>query len=857
MAYSYAKDKYSGVYIQGSTFPDDSYKSVKVGLSKAIKEEYLPALEEALPNIKKGLKLLMIAMTSHEGFNKNTRSYKTNNPGNIGNTDSGSNKGFPTLKDGIKAQANYLTDVAKGRKSAYPIGKDITIKPYYSPEIENNPQYGIPPYLPGYKFKYTGQLDQFIKIYATGARVANGYINHIVSYFAQNDIKIYPSSKLIDIIETGSDLKEEATNTNTNNTNATSSASNTDNYTPDPPQNIDGSVGMANYRPDDYGKTPIPIDPKTMSGKIKLVKKSGPGELKGVVEKDLSNGVVSFDGLQIDQAGTYIIEVIPTNPDLEKSEIEIIVEKEPEIIEQNKPDVEEKNAKNNRPIIAQIDPPNQKISPIKRDLSTNLNDNLDSAWGIGIKPIVAYGGKEAAKDTDIKSLILSYNNNIPSCKVRFRDAYGAIKDEPPRDDSKFEIFLNSQDVDIKSIHLVFKIVKQQEIDQVWYFEGMLNVDELYAPSSKSYDGTSFEVLRKIAKKLNLGFNSNIENTDDNMRWINVNKTHEEFIRDIVKHSYKDDKSFMYGYLDFYYCYNYVDLEKEYSRDTADDYMVQTGESLRLAKSPETKFSKLLLTNEPSQSSSSGFFINYKLLNQSTDTKIKEGYRTVARYYDEEKKSILEFEIDSQTKNTRETIPLKGESGNNNFIDKKVVKKFLGRFDTDNVHKNYIYAVEQNRKNLDNLTSVVVELTLPNANYNLYRLQKVPILFYNIDSSITKKNEIDYRLSGGWIIIDISFELVKNKFLQKLICCRKEFGKTPDELKDAPKSNPEQKEGNKNVNNEPENKEVKANSKYKVGDKIEVVKNDGNKYEIEVTKILENGNEIEGKMKRIKSYDYKS
>ena len=78
--------------------------------------------------------------------------------------------------------------------------KQIALKPFYSPEIANNPQYGLPANLPGYKFVYTGKLDQFIKIYSTGARVTNIYINTIVSYFAQNGITITPADKLIDII---------------------------------------------------------------------------------------------------------------------------------------------------------------------------------------------------------------------------------------------------------------------------------------------------------------------------------------------------------------------------------------------------------------------------------------------------------------------------------------------------------------------------------------------------------------------------------------------------------------------------------------------------------------------------------
>lgn len=191
-------EKYKDIIFDGSTFPDDKYKTVKVVLNDTIKTEYLPALEK-LPYTK-GLKLLMTAMTHMEGFRKGSRSYRTNNPGNVGNTDSGANKKLVTLSDGIQLQAEHLKKIAEGRSKYYPLGKQITLKPFYSPEIANNPQYGLPANLPGYKFIYTGKLDQFIKIYSTGARVTNIYINTIVSYFAQNGITITPADKLIDII---------------------------------------------------------------------------------------------------------------------------------------------------------------------------------------------------------------------------------------------------------------------------------------------------------------------------------------------------------------------------------------------------------------------------------------------------------------------------------------------------------------------------------------------------------------------------------------------------------------------------------------------------------------------------------
>lgn len=213
------------VVIQGSVWPYDPIKSSKkITLTQEMKEEYIPTRDVALASEPLGLRLLATAMAIKEGFySKNfgenyrgkmyepstgktgTRSYRFNNPGNIGNTDDGKNVPFPTLEDGIKAQAKYIKRVANGEHRAYPLGKKKDIKPYYSKEIaENQKSYGgKSPSLPGYQFTYTGQLDQFVKIYATSARSSNTYMSTIISYFNENGIQITNESKIQDIIEMG------------------------------------------------------------------------------------------------------------------------------------------------------------------------------------------------------------------------------------------------------------------------------------------------------------------------------------------------------------------------------------------------------------------------------------------------------------------------------------------------------------------------------------------------------------------------------------------------------------------------------------------------------------------------------
>jgi len=114
--------------------------NIKVSYSSAIKTDYFPILK-TIPGKTKGIKLLALAMTQKEGFTKNSRSYTTNNPGNVGNTDSGANNTFSTL-------------------------------------------------------------EQFIKIYATGARGGNSYLSLIISVFRKNGFtNVTEKTTLIELIK--------------------------------------------------------------------------------------------------------------------------------------------------------------------------------------------------------------------------------------------------------------------------------------------------------------------------------------------------------------------------------------------------------------------------------------------------------------------------------------------------------------------------------------------------------------------------------------------------------------------------------------------------------------------------------
>jgi len=139
-----------------------------VNPSQVIQSTYIPALNKALPSISKGAKLLLSAQAQNEGFFPGSKSYRTNNPGNVGNTGTGT-KTFPTLEAGIQAQWNKVLKGAFNGTSQY--------------------------------YKPTDTLLQYLSNYAPVSDGNNPpqYANFVVGYFKKQGVTITPNTTLAEI----------------------------------------------------------------------------------------------------------------------------------------------------------------------------------------------------------------------------------------------------------------------------------------------------------------------------------------------------------------------------------------------------------------------------------------------------------------------------------------------------------------------------------------------------------------------------------------------------------------------------------------------------------------------------------
>lgn len=600
-----------------------------------------------------------------------------------------------------------------------------------------------------------------------------------------------------------------------------------------------------------------------ISGKISIRKKSGPGEITGITEIELTDpnnlGTTSatFKELQFTEAGDYVLSITSTSEEVEPMELKVRVLKEDEIVAQ--PESKGNNNENkpvdgSRPIITQIDKPTIVVPAIRMDQDpAGPNSQEQYVQGMGYTPLIWYKAI-AIEDRSLKSMRLYHVGLVPKIEFTFEDTKEIMKGtSTPTDDSTIDLFLNSTSKNLKSIHMSFKMESFVQgpatSNQKYTIVGTADIPGLYVPSNKTYKGTSFNVLRNICKELGLGFNSNISDTKDEMSWRNTFMKPHDFMEDIISRSYISDEAFTGGYIDYYYCFNYVDIEKEMNRDASSDVGIDTsGLSEQSVKDETERISSLKLTTDDAQSASCFYIGKYEKINDSTKKSLKEGYATVTKFYDRIKKQFLVFTVDSTTSDGSKSIILKGAEKDEKYKNENIKHKFMGKLDTDNVHQDYNYAATQNRINLNNLNKIALKVTLPNANWNLYKFQKVDVNIVNATSTITNPSIIDWRYSGYYIIADIEYVWNGKKMSQNLRLIRKELGKTPEEIKNDPPQKPKPENKENNPNPVPSTENPAPNSVYNVGQTYLVQDKQGNKYELTVTSLSPNGTEVKGTLK---------
>jgi hypothetical protein len=411
------------------------------------------------------------------------------------------------------------------------------------------------------------------------------------------------------------------------------------------------------------------------------------------------------------------------------------------------------------------------------------------------------------------SFELNNDSFLPTLRLTIIDTNGLFMGRHfPKDGDVISFYIKSNNEEIfKPIRIDFDILKIQpfmktgsSIVNRFTFYGQMKIPKLLTEFCEAYpELSSFDTLLEVSQKLELGYSSNIDTTNDIMNWINPNDTTLKFIKDITNHSYLDENSFLTTFIDPYYNLNFVEVNRLFSVEAevleSETYLANAADTKPGIESNDTIIkSPLLLTNNTQFRGSSKYISSYKMFNNSGKIFLKNGYKRYGQFFDmNEDLYVSEFVDPLTTEGSDSLIHTKGryvgEAGTmepEGIIDEHFKYKYLGKTEYGedaNVYDNYLFSDVINYQNNMEINKVGMIVDLDIADLTLVRYQTIPIIIVEYDPNAVEMTQesnvgtdseettINRFLSGNYVISGISYNYSQKGLIkQSLVLLKREF-----------------------------------------------------------------------------------
>ncbi len=393
--------------------------------------------------------------------------------------------------------------------------------------------------------------------------------------------------------------------------------------------------------------------------------------------------------------------------------------------------------------------------------------------------------------TYLSEFIIDCTGFIPTCNVSFYDITEQFSEvNYPKDGDIMKVYIGTggKEETWKPIRIDFQILSVDNYEEdgamVFNISGEMEVPGMELDRCEVYkDKSSFDTCREIAKKLKLGFSSNVQGSDDSQIWFNNYGAENRFINKIVNHAYIDENSFVTAYIDPYYyltyveCNNIINDADNDSRGIAElDEIKYISDSVNMdpeLKDVEENIAPDFITNSNVYATSNIGITSYGPVNNCGSIVQTVGKKIYTRYWDDNEE---EYRVEFITPFISEGQNLKQmtQSENNDESVKQNTKKIMMRAQTDNMHKNYNYAEICNMLNLNEIDKYGIDVTLAGFNPQITRFQKKYVAIYTrspfvkadaVENEDLVENddqqmdaEINKKLSGFYTVTGITYEL---------------------------------------------------------------------------------------------------
>ena len=414
---------------------------------------------------------------------------------------------------------------------------------------------------------------------------------------------------------------------------------------------------------------------------------------------------------------------------------------------------------------------------------------------------------------------LDFNQVLPTLRFRFYTGIATfLSINYPKDGDIVSVYMRSNVPVYKPFRMDFNILSvdsglsEDDTGEMIYFNilGECRIPKFYSEVCKAFrQKTSYETLFEVSQDLDLGFATNDPSLNDKMTWICPNLSYYNFILEVTKSCYKDDRSFFMTFVDAYYNLNFVNINNQLeAEDVVQQATVIPGTSTGRANDTLFPGIDLVSTTIPLQITNAPNFVSYPfyarrytLLSESGNNSNLMGYVQNIQLYNENadeentpSNKYVSYSIESiTTEDVIENMILqKGRSSEKIYLE-EIRKRWMGILNAGpngSVHDNYLQARVQNPLNISDTTKFTLQVETLSYYPGYYRGQVIPVLLYATEKGTRMNNTgisnnqqpqrdnnivLDQFLSGKYILMGYSVHWSLEKgFYQILNLCKREW-----------------------------------------------------------------------------------
>lgn len=344
---------------------------------------------------------------------------------------------------------------------------------------------------------------------------------------------------------------------------------------------------------------------------------------------------------------------------------------------------------------------------------------------------------------------------LPMVKVTVYDLADNINNDELDGIEVFTVFLRTTNLDFEPICLQFLVTSIKRFNENKYkISGELFIKDFNTELIKSYDGTSFDVMREVAKELGLGFASNVTTSGDDQTWLRLSQSASEFIQEVKRHAWLNDESYVKIFIDAQYHLNYFDVGEAYKSDRSDfERISQVNQMPTVDREREQTVKEFVLTDHKRRAGTDTHISFYTPFDRRGSIEKFVGYERVFKTEDLDENKYYEYSLKQII--VEETLSRSGDNIRNSYTG----------FSNKNKHRNYDHANVQNDIFEQVYSSKGLDLTVNPINPVLYVGQIVPVMInnnnnLNMDMKGTQGEPFNEILSAYYIVDDIEYIFTK-------------------------------------------------------------------------------------------------